>query len=230
MGRGIVEIRRVTLKTNAIQALKGFYKEVLDMDILNEDDQSFEVAVGNSILEFISTNVKGNPYYHFAFNIPSNKFNEAKSWVESRVQLNTEDGEDEADFSDLPAHSLYFYDPAGNIVEFIARHSISKDSDDPFSSQSLLKISEISVTVQDAQSAGERLSRIGIRERDQEPIDGSALNFMGRREDGNSLLLIEPGRRWIFSDKRAEVYPLEILLDTGDRIMVNEQHELVVNS
>ncbi|WP_345239192.1 hypothetical protein [Pontibacillus salipaludis] len=225
-----MDIKKVSLKTKHIKALKHFYSTVLGIKVTKEDEKNLQLAVGSSLLEFSSKNVEGNPYYHFAFNIPSNKFNEAKSWVESRVQLNTEDGEDEADFSDLPAHSLYFFDPAGNIVEFIARHSISKDSEEPFSSQSLLKISEISVTVQDAQRAGERLSRIGILERDQEPIDGSALNFMGRREDGNSLLLIEPGRRWIFSDKQAEVYPLEILLDTGDRIMVNDQHELIVNS
>jgi len=33
--------------------------------------------------------------------------------------LNTEDGEDESDFSHLPAHALYFYDPADNIVELL---------------------------------------------------------------------------------------------------------------
>nr|WP_256438028.1 hypothetical protein [Pontibacillus sp. ALD_SL1] len=76
---------------------------------------------------------------------------------------------------------------------------------------------------------GERLERIDIKERDHEPIIGSVLNFMGSRKDGNSLLLIEPGRRWIFSDKKAEVYPLDFLLGTGDWVVVNDQHELEVN-
>nr|WP_255688295.1 hypothetical protein [Pontibacillus sp. HN14] len=198
------------------------------MEVINEGGHCFEVRVGESVLVFTSKNVAGAPYYHFAFNVPSNQFNDAKQWVQSRVQLNTEEGEDEADFSNLPAHSLYFYDPAGNIVEFIARHSISEDREEPFSAKNLLNISEISLTVQDALWAGEKLKSIGIHERDQEAISGSSLNFMGNREDGNSLLLIEPGRRWIFSNKEAEIHPLEILLKTGERIMVNDQHELEV--
>ncbi|KGP90547.1 glyoxalase [Pontibacillus chungwhensis BH030062] len=224
-----MEITKVILKTNDIQSMKQFYKDVLEMEIILEGDQFFEVLVGESVLAFTSKDVEGEPYYHFAFNIPSNQFKEAKHWVQSRVQLNTEEGEDEADFSDLPAQSLYFYDPAGNIVEFIARHSISEGSGVPFSSNSLLKISEISITVTDAQSAGVRMGQIGIHERDQEPISGSVLNFMGSRKRGNSLLLIEPGRRWIFSDKKAEVHPLDVILGTGDRVVVNDQHTLEVN-
>ena len=76
--------------------------------------------------------VKGRPYYHFAFNIQSNMFNKAKSWVKEKVSLNLEDGEDEADFSHLPAHSLYFYDPSGNVVEYILRHKRCNKGDTSF--------------------------------------------------------------------------------------------------
>ena len=82
---------------------------------------------------FSSKEVEGDSYYHFAFNIPANKFSEAKVWAKERVSLLVEEGEDEANFVHLPAHALYFYDPAGNIVELISRQSVSEDSTETFS-------------------------------------------------------------------------------------------------
>ncbi|WP_260321042.1 hypothetical protein [Peribacillus simplex] len=49
---------------------------------------------------------------------------------------------EESNFAHLPAHAFYFYDPSGNIVEFISRYEIAKDSIEPFSVKSILNISE----------------------------------------------------------------------------------------
>ena len=96
--------------------MRSFYVGLFGFPLIKEDDNRFRIKAGSSELEFTSENVKGSPYYHFAFNIQANKFEEAKSWVKERVKLNVEDGEDEAEFSHLPAYALYFNDPAGNIV------------------------------------------------------------------------------------------------------------------
>ena len=115
-----MEIRQVTLQTKNLAKMKAFYIETLGMSLTQESEESFQVAVGSSLLEFTSMNVEGEPYYHFAFNIPSNKFKEAKTWVKGKVELNVENGEDQVEFSHLLADSIYFYDPAGNIVELIS--------------------------------------------------------------------------------------------------------------
>ncbi|GAA0596689.1 hypothetical protein GCM10009001_11060 [Virgibacillus siamensis] len=223
-----MEIKRVTLQTNNLREMKYFYTNTLGLSLIDENEEKFCVSVGTSQLEFTTRDVKGNPYYHFAFNIESNKFDEAKSWVKERVSLNLEDGEDEADFSHLPAHSLYFYDPSGNIVEFISRHSISKAGEGHFSPKSILNISEISLTVDDVIKAGQQLIELGIHERDNEPLSATSLNFMGDSTTGVFILLIQPGRRWIFSNKDSVVCPLEIILASGDQITLNDKNELVI--
>lgn len=224
-----MKIRRVTLKTKDLDKMKIFYTEILGMPLSKECQESFQVSIGSSQLKFTSRNVKGDPYYHFAFNIPSNKFKEAKAWLEGKVELNEEEGKDEADFPNLPGHSLYFYDPSENVVEFISRHSITKASDEPFSQSSILNISEISLTVDDAIKTGRQLMDIGINERDNLQIRHESLNFMGNRAIGIFILLVQPGRRWIFSDKVSAIYPIDLEVNTNDQIVVNENHAVTIN-
>ncbi|WP_085505155.1 hypothetical protein [Thalassobacillus devorans] len=104
------------------------------------------------------------------------------------MKLNSEEGEDEADFSHIQAHSLYFYDPAGNVVEFISRHSTAEKSEEPFSSKSILNISEMSLTVEGAIKTGRKLIELGLKERDDDPISDSSLNFMGKNATGPFLM------------------------------------------
>ncbi|MFD2637777.1 VOC family protein [Piscibacillus salipiscarius] len=223
-----MHIKKVILRTRNIESMKQFYTKTLGMTLNEESENRFQVLAGASLLEFTSHNVKGNPYYHFALDIPSNKFSEAKAWAKSKVKLNLEDGEDEADFSHLSAHSIYFYDPAGNIVEFICRHSYAEKSEVPFSANSILNISEMSLTVGNAVTTGHQLMELGLNERDGDPISGSSLNFMGENSNGPFLLLIQPGRRWIFSDKQSEIHPIEMTLDTNERLIVNDHHEFLI--
>ncbi|WP_110926434.1 VOC family protein [Bacillus massiliglaciei] len=216
-----MEIKSVTLQTDRHKELKSFYTDLFGFPLIKEEAESFRIAVGNGELEFTSKQVTGSPYYHFALNIPANKYNEAKSWVQERVHLNTEDGVDEADFAHMSAHAFYFYDSAGNIVEFISRHTVSEESGNPFSAKEVLNISEIGVTVDDAVQAGGKLIRKGIRERDNEELSTVTLNFMGDKSKGIFIILNQPGRRWIFSDKESAVFPLEVITSAGHRIVVD---------
>jgi catechol-2,3-dioxygenase len=223
-----MEIKLVILQTDRMEEMKKFYVDLFGFPLIKENNSSFRIRVGSSELEFTSENVKGNPYYHFAFNIPSNKFREAKSWVKERVELSVEDGEDEAYFSFFSAHALYFYDPAGNIVEFISRQD-SEVETKPFSIDSVINISEIGLTVNDAISAGTRLIEIGIKERDNKTLSQTSLNFMGEKSKGIFIILNQPGRRWIFSDKISAIFPLEILTTDGNKIVVNSENLLEVD-
>lgn len=221
-----MEIKSVKLLTKNLEEMRRFYIEILGFSLINEDVNGFRIAAGTSELEFTSKEVVGQPYYHFAFNLPANKFKESKLWVKERVSLIVEKGNDEADFAHLPAHALYFYDPAGNIVEFISRHSVSVDSTDPFSIDSIINISEISLTVDDAKATSQKLNHIGVTERDNNEISAKTLNFLGERTKGIFILLTEPGRRWIFSDKISTVYPIEITLKNKNKIVINSEKEL----
>lgn len=208
--------------------MKKFYTEILGFSLLREDKISFRIAIGSSELEFIENEAVDHPFYHFAFNIPANKFKEAKLWTKERVKLAVEDNDDEVYFENLHAHALYFYDPAGNIVEFIARHSVSEESSKPFSVTSILNISEMSLTVNDSIHASNQLNEIDIHERDNQEINREGLNFMGKRENGIYLLLTQPGRKWLFSDKKSMIFPLEITFSNDQIIIINSGNELEV--
>lgn len=225
-----MDIKLVVLQTKRLVEMKAFYIVKLGFPLIKEDNNSFRFRVGTSELEFTSKEAEGDPYYHFALNIPANNFNEAKSWISKRVSLNMEDGEDEVDFAHLPAHALYFDDPAGNVVEFISRHSVTENSTQPFTITSILNISEISLTVDDALSASKKLNGIGVKERDNGAISSKTLHFMGERENGVFLLLIEPGRKWLFSNKISAIYPLEIKLSNNNRILINAENKLQVTN
>jgi catechol-2,3-dioxygenase len=144
-----MDIINAKLKTHELQEMKRFYGQILGFPIENETSNSFLVTFGISSIEFNDQDVEGEPYYHFAFDIPSNQFAEAKRWIKSKTELLTEEGADEIDFKYSVAKSFYFEDPSGNILEFIARLKDNPPSDRPFSSASIQKISEMSLVVQD---------------------------------------------------------------------------------
>lgn len=225
-----MKIKQVTLQASNIEEMKRFYTGVFGLELVEDNESKFCVAVGTSKLEFTCVTAKVPPYYHFAFNIQGNQFLEAKSWVEERVSLNLEDGENEADFQHLSARSLYFNDPSGNVVEFISRHSTSDTGDEPFSHDSILNISEISLTVPDAIKVGKQLMKLGIKERDNDPLSATSLNFMGDPTSGVFILLVQPGRKWIFSDKISAVFPLEITLESDEKITLNNKNEVIITS
>ncbi|WP_144460275.1 VOC family protein [Siminovitchia fortis] len=224
-----MEIKLLTLQTAQLETMKEFYTECLGFSLRGESPNAFQIQVGTSILEFIDENVAGTPYYHFAFNIPSNQFQEAKAWLKGKTTLLLEDGEDEADFSFWPAHACYFEDPSGNIVELIARYRENPMKESPFSVNHILNISEIGLVVKDAPKVGEQLKAINIFESDNEPITHSSLHFMQENKNGVFIILTSVGRRWLFSEKKSEIFPLKITLDKAV-LGVNEQNEFFINN
>ncbi len=223
-----MEIKSVILQSNHIEAMKQFYVDRFGFSLIAEDKKGFRIAVGTSELEFSSKQVEGEPYYHFAFNIPTNKFKEAKAWLKARVTLNVDFEKDEIYFSNFDAHSLYFYDPAGNIVELIARHSIGEIQEEPFSIASILNISEIGLTVEDAIDTCNKLMEIGIHERENGDLTSTSLNFMGEKSKGIFIIVNQPGRRWIFSDKQSAIFPLEIITTDDRKIVVNSEKQFEI--
>ena len=225
-----MEIKILRLQTDELEIMKEFYTQHLGFSICGESLYSFQIQVGTSILEFTNEKVVGEPYYHFAFNIPSNQFQEAKEWLKGKITLLLEDGEDEADFSFWPAHACYFEDPAGNIVELIARYNVNPNSEPPFSVNNILNISEIGLIVQDAPMVGKQLKKVNIFERDNDPITNTTLNFMQENNNGVFILLTSISRRWLFSEKKSEIFPMTITLDKQLVLGVDEELEFFIRT
>ncbi len=215
-------INKVALYSNELAKTKDFYVTLLGFNLLHETVDSFVIQAGESELEFRQSNVNDNPFYHFAFNIPSNQFKEAKKWTESKVVLNREDDDDEVYFENLDAYSLYFLDPSENIVEFISRRS-SPIVEGAFSPDAILNISEMNITTNDVNSVGHQLIEFGIPVRDDKPLK-EQFNFLG--SEGSFLLLGCEKRTWFFSDKDSEIHPSTIEVDKGKVIEVDRQGKI----
>ena len=187
---------------------------MLGFELLLQTDDGFEIKAGESMLEIKKYHHKEKPFYHFAMNIPTNLFTSAKAWAKSKMELTREDGDDEVYFSFSDAHSFYFLDPSGNIVEFISRYSVSPKSEvETFSAQDVLCISEINITTDEVRALGNQLISNGVPVRKGEAISEDGLNFMGEHEAGSFLLLGPRKRRWIFSNKESEIFPLSIVIN-----------------
>ncbi len=211
-----MKIKQVELFIGQFKETISFYKDQLHWEQVDTADGMAKFRIGESTL-VLHEDEEAHNYYHFAINIPPNLFRSAKQWVQERVALSTEEGEDEANFTESKADSFYFEDPAGNILEYIARHATTPPAkEQEFTPEHLVGISEIGVSAQHMRDVLDQLIGMGIAPRkNQEIHDNTYLNFMGEAEDGNYILVGPVGRRWIFSDKVGMETPVIIHTDRG---------------
>ena len=128
-------------------------------------------------------------------------------------------------FENIDAKSIYFEDPAGNIVEFICRLSDAIASEEPFSAASLQKMSEMSLVVKDKLHAFKKLQEVELFERNDGDLTPTGLTFIGERKDASYLLLVNEGRTWYFSKKQSVTYPLSITLTNGTKITIDDDRQ-----
>ena len=187
------------------------------MPVIDEGVESFTLQIGRSTLTFKESRLPAA--YHFAFNLPGNHMAEAKNWLQARVKLNREDGNDETYYKSFDADAIYFDDPVGNVVEFIGRRT--KYGEGEFTINSLLDISEMSITTPYVPEVAEKLQEVGVTSRNNKKIEPDSLNFLGK--DDTFIILVPPNRRWYFSNKVSETYPLEIELVNGNSFLIEKK-------
>lgn len=226
-----MRITEASLYTNRLDEMKRFYVEKLGLSVGEEDSTRFQIELGEDTLIFQKAVTEKERQYHFAINIPANRFKEAKEWIMSRVPLLTEEGEDEIYFEGIDASSLYFYDADENVIELIARHSINPECNiESFSSNEFLGIGEMSLTVEDPSLVATALETIGVRRRDGNSIDPRHLNFMGPPNHDTYMLLVPRGRVWLFSSKLSIPSPIQMVLDQQYIVEMDEKLEFHIHS
>ena len=201
-------IREIEMQTNSLKEMKDFYENTLGLVEVQEHPTSFSVQAGDSRLTFKESNLSRQPKYHFAFNIPENQINEALRWITPKVQIIPSQGQEIVHFEDWNADSIYFYDPAGNIVELIARHNLNNSATEAFSQASLLCVSEIGLPVPDVEEALLKLSRVGIV-----PWEDYDSQFAAAGDEHGLIIAVKQGRVWFMSDQE-EAYPHPLTIRT----------------
>lgn len=188
-----MDIRRLELLSADVEAQKDFYGDVLELPV-RLDSTILEVQAGRSKLLFTHA-PEFDGAYHFAFNIPENQFDAAKAWISSRISLlRDENGNDEFHSENWNSSSVYFKDPAGNVLEFIARHNLKNAMNEEFNSKQILNISEIGLPSEDVVGlANEICKRLDVSVFRQEPNE----SFTPVGDDNGLLIIPVKDRIWI---------------------------------
>jgi catechol-2,3-dioxygenase len=138
---------------------------------------------------------------HFAVNVPPERFEEAVAWAGERADLLQED----VPFAHWLARAAYYYDPAGNVVELIARERAPGE-------ELLLEVSEVGLPVPDVAAAAAFLeAELGLPH-----FSGDRENFSAVGDDRGLFILVPVGRDWLFTDRPSTEAPVRVTIE-GDR-------------
>jgi catechol 2,3-dioxygenase-like lactoylglutathione lyase family enzyme len=197
----------IRLHATRLEEMRRFYNTVLDLPVHGETKDSLSIRFGSTLIEFAQRDGNDAPFYHFAFNVPENKFAAAKKWLAKRCPLlrDSETGADEQFFEQWNAHAVYFQDPSGNIGELIARHTLPSAAKGDFGADDILYASEIGLVSADPNLLVEIIAReFGLK-----PYPSPF--FMG---DERGMFVLPPvGRPWIPECRQhAAVFPVEVEL------------------
>jgi hypothetical protein len=196
--------------------LKEFYHALLGLHLLEDTPDRLSIAAGETRLTFTKAE-RGKPFYHFAFNIPENKILSAHDWQKERTPLLPipADLRDPAlpdgvvNYAHWNAHSVFFFDPAGNVVEHIARHDLKNGSKGAFGSKDILYASEIAFVTDDVAATATALKgAAGI-----EQYRGASDQFAALGDEHGLLLVMKRGRVISFDSpekKAVTVFPTKV--------------------
>lgn len=138
-----MNIQRLELLTANVQAQKDFYTTVLELPA-ESLSSGLAIQAGSTEILFSQAPSDFDGAYHFAFNIPENQFQNSRKWITSRISLlRDKSGKEEFESKNWNSDSIYFFDAAGNVLEFIARHTLQNATDEGFDSRQILNVSEI---------------------------------------------------------------------------------------
>lgn len=196
------------LQTQHLTAQRVFYVTTLGLPLLEAAGDSFVVQVGETRLAFHETARDGTKY-HFAFTIPGNVWAQARAWLVPRVPLLMRDGQTVFSIDTWNAHSMYFHDVAGNLVEFIAHHDLPASApSDTFGVQDIVRISEIGLVVDDVPGMVDMLhSWLRL-----DPYKGLSHHEFTAVGDIYSLfIVVQTGRIWFPTvSERAVIAPVQV--------------------
>lgn len=216
-----MKFTEMTLWSGKLQATEAFYSETLGFALIEHGLEHFTIQAGATLITFRSAEGEEAPSYHFALNIPENKFAEAKQWLAARAPLIQEQGKDEVFFTSWNAHAVYFKDPSGNIVELIARHNLPSEIGHDFSIDDIMGVSEIGIVTSEVIPFVHRLNAAGLSNFEE---DDPGFTPVG--DEHGLLIVVREQREWFFSNGiPARFSPVELTAAGIGRMSFHTQDE-----
>ena len=133
---------------------------------------------------------------HFAVNVGS--FADAVEWARGQADLI----EDDVPFEAWRARAAYYFDPAGNLVELIARERAPGD-------ELLIEVSEVGLPVADVGAAVDFFeAELGLPH-----FSGDRESFSAVGDDHGLFIVVPVGRDWLFTDRPSSDAPVRVTIE-----------------
>ena len=207
-----MKITEVSVRVRSALEAGEFYADALGLAVVRTPGAA-TVTVGTTRLELVEDPAADGDH-HFAITIPSNKFDEAKEWIERRaVLLGTPDADEFECSPAWNARSVYFAGPDRSVLELIIRRDLRNATDGPFTSADLLCLSEIGVAVPGVPALAAALGEAaGVA-----PYGGAPGDTFAPVGDADGLLiLVETDRTWFpTTDRVARETPVSVTASGG---------------
>jgi hypothetical protein len=201
-----------------LKELTAFYKTGLELpvDTTKENETTIMICKTELIFKQVSA---ADPFYHVAINIPANKIEEAKNWLTSRVELIWMEPykSDIANFVNWHAKSVYFFDPAGNIIELIARFDLDNKTDERFSAAQFLSVSEMGLVIKEGEfdrSVANLLQQYQLPYFDKQP---PLPQFRAIGDDEGLFIVVPDNRNWFPTNKPSGIFPIEVQFENNGK-------------
>ncbi len=187
-----MKILELRLKISDLIGARAFYHEVLKLPIIVETTVRLVLQAGGTRLVF-EYEMGWQGKYHFAFDIPENQLEAAAAWIDGKVEMATLPEKTLFRSDGWNASMVYFYDPVGNILEFVARHNQPNATTVPFSESSIISVSEIGLATMDVpQTVNWLCDTLGVPVYDSP--DSNTFTAVG--DESGLFIVVKEGRIW----------------------------------
>ena len=122
---------------------------------------------------------------------------------------------DIADFTNWHARSIYFYDPAGNILELVARFDLKNKADQPFSSSQFLSVSEIGLVFKEetlSTQTEELIKQYHLSWFDKQP---PLPQFKAVGDDEGLFIIVPEKRNWFPTTIPSGMFPMKLRFENA---------------
>lgn len=212
-----MQISRLMLHTKDVAEIGKFYGK-LGFRILMAKNDEVRIQIGATELSFRQGGAEA--FYHFAFNIPENQVTDSISWLKLLgIQVLTYEGHEIVEFGPpFAADACYFHDPAGNIVELIARHRLQNANLGDFSSDKIECVSEIGLPTQNVRDLSQTLRSV----LDENVFAGeNSDSFTAIGDDEGLFIVVKEGWAWLPTGREAKVFPLKVVLSNHRTVSIS---------
>lgn len=206
--------------------MRLFYVGKLGLPLLAHSASQLTVLVGYTYLTFRFVDQPVAPY-HVAINVPRDSLDVLMYYYDLNYLPTQEPGQTIVYFPDWRAKACYFYDPCGNLLEFIARTDLNLDNPNLTFQDLFQGVSEIGLPTQDVAYTTSEIQRRFRVEQFGKTTPKPDFNALG--DDNGLFILAQQGRTWLFSNTQADLNYCRVQFTTGTDEAVQQLYSYEVN-